>query len=200
MEQFFLGLQTDIKEAVRREMEKIRKEMGKERIYGAALVTDSDCVTLFLAVNTEEALAKRDKADQAPKRLAMLREYWPEELVGRVADGSVSLSRFVPDEWAYSDGTDSGLNQVSQQLYDQEEALLDADDEIHEKFQEQFLETVTLAFEALRNEGVFEPETVCFISMSDDSQASEIEDASARRLNTAEQYGQFKAWAEIFNG
>ena len=46
MEQFFLGLQTDIKEAVRREMEKIRKEMGKERIYGAALVTDSDCVTL----------------------------------------------------------------------------------------------------------------------------------------------------------
>ena len=130
----------------------------------------------------------------------MLREYWPEELVGRVADGSVSLSRFVPDEWAYSDGTDSGLNQVSQQLYDQEEALLDADDEIHEKFQEQFLETVTLAFEALRNEGVFEPETVCFISMSDDSQASEIEDASARRLNTAEQYGQFKAWADIFNG
>ena len=60
MEQFFLGLQTDIKKAVRREMEKIRKEMGKERIYGAALVTDSDCVTLFLAVNTEEALAKRD--------------------------------------------------------------------------------------------------------------------------------------------
>ena len=117
-----------------------------------------------------------------------------------MADGSVSLSRFVPDEWAYSDGTDSGLNQVSQQLYDQEEALLDADDGIHEKFQEQFLETVTLAFEALRNEGVFEPETVCFISMSDDSQASEIEDASARRLNTAEQYGQFKAWAEIFNG
>ena len=41
----------------------------------ARLVTDSDCVTLFLAVNTEEILAKRDAADQAPERLAELRKY-----------------------------------------------------------------------------------------------------------------------------
>ena len=37
-------------------MEKVRQETGKEHIYRAALVTDSDCITLFLAVNTEEAL------------------------------------------------------------------------------------------------------------------------------------------------
>ena len=74
MEQFFLNLQPAIEEAVRHAMEKIRQEIGQEHIYSAALVTDSDCITLFLAVNTEEALAKRDKADQTLERLAELRK------------------------------------------------------------------------------------------------------------------------------
>lgn len=204
MEQFFLDLQSAIKNAVRHAMEKICREVGDEHIYSAALVTDSDCVTLFLAVNTEEILAKRDAADQAPERLAELRKYWPDEVVDKVADGSFSLSRYIPDEWGYSDGTGSELNQISQQLYDQEETLPDTDDEIynevHERFQAQFLETVALAFEALRAEGVFGPEVICFLSMSDDERASEIEDASARMLNTAEQYEQFQNWQALFNG
>ena len=204
MEQFFLDLKPAIEEAVRHTMEKIRREVGQEHIYSAALVTDSDCITLFLAVNTEEALAKRDKADQTPERLVELRNYWAEELVNQVADGSFSLNRYVPDEWGYSDGTDSELNQVSRKLYDQEEKLSDADDdtydEVHEQFQEQLLETATLAFETLRAEGVFGPEVVCFLSMSDDDRTPEIEDASVRRLNTPEQYERFRAWTELFNG
>ena len=60
MEQFFLDLQPAIEKAVQNAMEKIRQETGKEHIYSAALVTDSDCITLFLAVNTEEALAKQE--------------------------------------------------------------------------------------------------------------------------------------------
>ena len=114
MEHFFLALQPTIENAVRHAMEKIRREIGKEHIYSAALVTDSDCITLFLAVNTEEYLAKRDKKDRTPKRLAELRKYWPKEFVDQVADGSFSLNRYIPDEWGYSDGTDSELNQVSQ--------------------------------------------------------------------------------------
>ena len=200
MEQFFLDLQPAIEKAVQNAMEKIRQETGKEHIYSAALVTDSDCITLFLAVNTEEALAKQDKADQTPKRLAELREYWPEELVGQVADGSFSLKRYIPDEWDYSDGTGSELNQISQQLYKYEETLSDVDDEVHGQFQEQFLETVALAFETLRAEGIFAPETLCFISMSDDDRTPDIEDGSARRLNTPEQYEQFQTWVRFFNG
>ena len=204
MEQFFLDLKPAIEEAVRHAMEKIRREIGQEHIYSAALVTDSDCITLFLAVNTEEALAKRDKEDQTPERLAELRNYWAEELVNQVADGSFSLSRYVPDEWSYSDGTDSVLNQISNQLYDQEEKLSDADDdtydEVHEQFQEQLLETAALAFETLRAEGIFAPETLCFISMSDDDRTSDIEDGSAQRLNTPEQYEQFQTWVRFFNG
>lgn len=200
MEQFFLDLQPAIENAVRHAMEKIRLEIGKERIYSAALVTDSDCVTLFLAVNTEEALARRDESDRTPERLAELREYWSEELVSRVADGSFSLNRYVPDEWDYSDGTDSELDQVSRRLCEQEEALSDMDDDAYDEFREQFLETVALAFETLRTEGVFGSEIICFISMSDDDLAAEIEDDSARRLNTSEQYEQFRTWSELFNG
>ena len=204
MEQFFLDLKPAIEEAVRHAMEKIRREIGQEHIYSAALVTDSDCITLFLAVNTEEALAKRDKEDQTPERLAELRNYWAEELVNQVADGSFSLSRYVPDEWSYSDGTDSVLNQISNQLYDQEEKLSDADDdtydEVHEQFQEQLLETAALAFETLRAEGVFGSEVICFLSMSDDDRTPEIEDESARRLNTPEQYERFRGWTVLFNG
>lgn len=204
MEQFFLALQPAIEKAVRHAMEKIRQEIGEEHIYSAALVTDSDCITLFLAVNTEEALAKRDEKDRMPERLAELRKYWSKDLVDQVADGSFSLNRFVPDEWGYSDGTGSELNQVSQQLYSQEETLSDADDdtydEVHERFQDLLLETAACAFEKLRAEGVFGPEVVCFISMSDDGRTPEIEDVSAQRLNTPEQYEQFQAWARFFNG
>ncbi len=203
MEQFFLDLRPAIVKAVRRDMEKIRQEIGNEHLYSAALVTDSDCITLFLAVNTEEALAKRDQKEQKPKRLAELRKYWSEELVSQVADGSFSLNRYIPDEWAYSDGKDSELNQISQRLYDQEETLSNAPDdvydEVHEQFQEQLLETVTLAFETLRTEGVFGPEVLCFVSMSDDERTPEIEDASAQRLNTPEQYEQFQNWTAFFN-
>ena len=110
---------------------------------------------------------------------------------------------YIPDEWAYSDGKDSELNQISQRLYDQEETLSNAPDdvydEVHEQFQEQLLETVTLAFETLRTEGVFGPEVLCFVSMSDDERTPEIEDASAQRLNTPEQYEQFQNWTAFFN-
>ena len=184
-------------------MEKIRMELGNEHIYSAALVTDSDCITLFLSVNTEEALARRDEADRTPERLAELRKYWSEELVRQVADGSFSLNRYIPDEWGYSDGTDSELNQISRQLYDLEASFSDTDDDayddVHEQFQEQFLETVTLVFETLRAEGVFDPETFCFIWMSDDDQTPDIENDSARRLNTPEQYEQFQTWTRLFN-
>ena len=75
----------------------------------------------------------------------------------------------------------------------------DDTDELREQFQNQLLETAALAFETLRAEGVFAPETLCFISMSDDDRAPDIEDSSARRLNTPEQYEQFRTWTRLFN-
>ena len=62
------------------------------------------------------------------------------------------------------------------------------------------METAACVFERLRAEGVFGPEIVCFISMSDDDRTPEIEDVSVRRLNTPEQYEQFQTWVRTFNG
>ena len=198
MEAFFLDLRPAIEEAVRHAMEKIRREAGDEHIYSAALVTDSGCTTLFLAVNTEEALARRDQEDRTPERLAELLEYYPREVVDQVAAGSFSLNRYVPDEWGWSDGTDSGLDQVSRRLCDREEQLSGGEEDTCDE--EQLLETVMCAFETLRAEGVFGPEVLCFVSMSDDERAEEIEDNSAQRLNTPEQYGQFQGWMKLFSG
>ena len=64
MEEFFKALKPMIQRAVQIAMEKIRREAGGEHIYGAALETDSDCITLFLAVNTEESLRRRDEKDR----------------------------------------------------------------------------------------------------------------------------------------
>ena len=204
MKDFFKALAPAIRESVKTEMKKIHTAAEDERIYAAALVTDSDCVTLFLAVNTEESLAWRDRKDRTEKRLAMLRQYYSQELADQVAEGSFSLNRYLPDEWDYSDGKDSGLNQVSKQLFDKEASLSDTPgdeyDEVHERFQNLFLETVIEVFQELREEGVFGPEVTCFVSMSDDDRAEEIEDDSARRLNTREQYEQFRTWKERFNG
>ena len=148
-------------------------------------------------------MAERDGKDRTPERLAELRQYWSDEVVDQVADGSFSLNRYALDEWGYSDGSGSELNQVSQQLCNQEETLSDVDDdiydEVHERFQELLVETAARVFEKLRAEGVFGPEIVCFISMSDDDRTLEIEDASAQWLNTPEQYEVFQTWTRIFN-
>ena len=105
-----------------------------------------------------------------------------------------------PGNW---EGTHLQCGLGHRQFYDQEATLsntdADAYDEIHAQFQEQFLETVALAFETLRAEGIFAPETLCFISMSDDDRTPDIEDGSAQRLNTPEQYEQFQTWVRFFN-
>ena len=60
MNTFYKELDNKIQQAVKVEMQNIQRKIGKERIYAVALVTDSDCVTLFLAVNTYEYLMSGD--------------------------------------------------------------------------------------------------------------------------------------------
>ena len=203
MEKFFQELAPAIREAVCAEMQKIRRAAAGEHIYTAALVTDSDCVTLFLSVNTEEALAKRDARDRTEERLDSLRPYLSEEKLRQIADGTVSLNRWLPDEWGYSDGRHSRLDRISRRLFDKEASLSDAPgdqyDAVHEEFQERFLETVISVFQELKEEGVFGPEVVCFVSMSDDDRAPEIEHDSARRLNTPELYAEFTKQDEFWS-
>lgn len=170
MEQFYQDLTTKIKDAVKTDMKKILEEVGNEKIYVTALVTDSDCITLFLAVNTYEYLNENG--------------------------GLESEEKWLPDEWGYSDGKDSALTKLSELLYEHDKSLsYEADkDEQLEKYYKQFFEAAISALEQLKTENIFgkeSEEVICFVSISDDDQAEDIENMSAKRLNNPELISEF---------
>ncbi len=186
MNTFYKELDNKIQQAVKVEMQNIQRKVGKERIYAVALVTDSDCVTLFLAVNTYEYLQKRDK--KYAKELDL-----SEEDLKNVKEGSVSLTQWILDEWGYSDGKNSQLNMISELLFEHDESE-EYDEESYEENQRLFFETVTSAMKHLIAEKVFgeySEEITFFISMSDDERTEEIENYSAKLLNSADIYENF---------
>lgn len=81
---FYQSLAERIREAAEKDMSEIIEQIGDESIYTAALVTDRDCCSLFLAVNTLEYL--NNECDE------------PED-----------ECKWHPDEWGYSDGHGSHL-------------------------------------------------------------------------------------------
>ena len=193
MEQFFKDLGIKIEAAIKKEMPKILNKTGGEKIYTAALVTDSDCITLYLALNTCEYLKKTDEQDAARNDL-------PEGCAEKIRDGSGSLTKWIPDEWGYSDGKESELNQISELLYEYDENL-DSDDEVRSKYGELFFETVMQAFQNLIKAKAFGADTdeiTYFISMSDDDRTPAIENYSAKLLNPEPIYKEFLRRNEFF--
>ena len=178
MKTFFIDIAVKIEQAVKTDMEQIRKEIGEEKTYAVALVTDSDCITLFLALNTYEFMRKKDA-----KYLEMLHDHLSEEDIKNVKEGTASLTKWTPDEWGYSDGKNSQLAEISKLLYDKEEA----NSKEYEKNTSLFFEAFTSAFKNLIAEKTFgndSDEITYFISMSDDERTYEIEDFSAKLLNS----------------
>lgn len=185
MEAFFRELANQIEEGVKKAVKEILKETGGEKIYAAALVTDSDCITLYLALNTYEYMKKRDE-----KYIEMLQDDLSEEKIKNVREGRDSLTKWIPDEWGYSDGRDSELVKISELLYAKEES----DPEEYEKHIDLFFETVTSAFKNLIELKIFGEDSekiTYFISMSDDERTPEIENYSAKLLNSENVYKDF---------
>ena len=165
MDQFYKDLVGKIRDAAEKDIQKVMAKTGSEKIYAAALVTDSDCVTLFLAVNTLEYL--KDNG------------------------GFESEDRWIPDEWGYSDESDSELLKLSGLLFEHDRAVSSDGytDEEWEQNRRQFFEAAVAAFVRLKVENVFgerTKEVTCFVSISDDDQAEELENWSAQLLNTPE--------------
>lgn len=183
---FFKNLEHNIEQAVKKDMKKILKETGNEKIYAVALVTDSDCITLYLAVNTYEFMEKHDKEYLIDMDLS-------EEDIKNLKEGSASLTQWLPDEWGYSDDDNSELAKISELLYENSESD-EYDDEEYEENQKLFFETVTSAFKHLIEEKVFgeySEKITYFISMSDDDRAEAIENNSAKLLNSPNIYETF---------
>lgn len=187
MELFFKDLTEKIIDAVKNDIQKILKEIKEETIYAAALVTDSDCVTLFLAVNTYESMRKKDL-----EYIELLHNNLSEQKIADLKEGKTSLTKWIPDEWGYSDGKNSKLNQISELLYEAQETL--SEDKEYEKFTSLFLESVTTALKALIDSNAFKQdsqEITYFISMSDDERTYKIENNSAKFLNKEKIYQEF---------
>ena len=187
MEFFFNEIKKRIKEAVEKEFPRIKKELGKEKVYAVAFVTDSDCVTLWLGVNTYEFLEKKD-AEYAAK--------------------GYGETKWFPSEWGYSDGN-SQISRIGVELSEKMGSVIShikshADNLSYKQlydliensgFSKLFIETVTSAFLELIQSNVFgfnPDEVTYFISMSDDNRTVEIENNSANVLNSQKVYKEFK--------
>jgi len=130
MKDFFDGLIPIIQKAVITDFQDIKKQVGGEKIYAAALVTDSDCITLGLWVNTiEQMMLDMD-------------------------------AKWMPDEWAYDTSVAGGTADVSKLLFGKSRAIYKeangaVADEVYEEFYNLFIETVTTAFRNLIQANAF---------------------------------------------
>ena len=183
MKEFFNEIENKIQHALTTEIKRILKETGEEKIYAAALVTDSDCITLFLAVNTYEYMQKRDR-----EYIEIL--HLPEEQAKKIREGTSSVVKWIPDEWGYSDGENSELTEISKLLFAKEESNPDE----YSQHIDLFIEKVISAFKQVIESNIFgenSEEISFFISMSDDERIYEIEDHSAKVLNSEKVYEDF---------
>lgn len=185
MEKFLKKLGVQIQKAVKKDIKNILNAVGEEEIYAVALVTDSDCVTLYLALNTYEYMKKRDE-----EYIKMFQNKWSEQRINSIREGSVSLTKWIPADWGYSDGKGSKLNNVSKLMFAKEES----NPETYARYKELFFETITSAFKHLIESKIFgdnSEKITYFISVSDDESVYEIENHSAKLLNTEKVYEDF---------
>lgn len=191
MEEFFNKIGKKIYKAIKKDAKRVLKEIDGEQLYSVALVTDSDCITLFMALNTYEFLETADE-----EYLEMVKDDLSEEDMRQIKKGEVCLTKWLPDEWGYSDDECGELSKISQALYKKEAS----NPEEYTKYKSLFFDTVTSAFKKVIDEKSFgenSEEVTYFISTSDGDKIYEIENNSAKKLNSEKIYEQFLNRKEI---
>lgn len=183
MKQFFDEIKGRVYAAIRADIARIVQQSGGEDIYSAALVTDEDCISLYLAANSREYLKKKDT-----DTLAFMRQYLTAEKARAVESGADSLTEWNPAEWGYYGGKDSGLAEVSRLLFEQERLH----PQEYAESKPLFFQTITSAFRQAIDDKLLDGDSVVFfITMSDGGGAEEIENQSARQLNSAAMFEKF---------
>ncbi|OWR32339.1 hypothetical protein CDO73_01650 [Saccharibacillus sp. O23] len=178
MKDFFAKFTEELVQAVRADFAELVKRIGNEKLYAVALVTDSDAGTVYLGMNTEESLGRRV-------------EYYKRE-GDPDAESYISSYRWMPDEWAYSDGDLEPSQTV------RASRMLSSRDDYSEETQAAFCEAASEALKQLDQEGLFSnvadrDELTLFVYMNDDDRSEDIEDYSAKLLNPEPVYLRFKA-------
>ncbi len=210
MKDFFRDLESMIQEAVKKEVIQILKQTGEEKVYGVALVTDSDCITLYLVANTYEYMRKKD--EEEIKRYQQYMKQYPnlyrhelsEESIKMVREGTRYITKWDCQEWGYSIGKEGDFVKVSEVLFKKaEERWADKEkaEAEEEEYQNEFFKTVISAFKKVIDGKVFGENTgeiTYFVSISDDERTPEIENESARLLNSESIYKEFLEKVEVF--
>lgn len=193
MEDFFSDLKERLVKAIELDFTNIKKMICNEKIYALSLVTDSDTVSLFLAVNTNEFLEKKNDEDdnQDDELFAQFAEYFPEKF--DELDNITYDTKWIPAEWGYSnnDLKHSEMALIVPKIFEEGSTL---DTQEFPLFQKLFFECLTSALQKLIKKGVFidnNQEITIFISISDDERTEEIENFSAEILNSEEIYNKF---------
>lgn len=153
------------------DLKKTLEEVKDEKVYACAFGTDSDFVTLFLAVNTEESLARH---------LASMKA---QDLCDSEED--VSYYRWGISEYQYGDATH--FNHISRFLYATEN-VSDYRDEMVKIIAKVVLETDDAL---LTQYGQSKEDIIFFMSMTDDDQAEELENQSAAQMTNPQLVSSF---------
>ena len=176
----FATLQKKIANAARKAFKEIQNDHPGERFYAFALYTDDGAMTVEPAANSEEALeSSAEEYDESP---------------------DTGWLRWGTAEWAYEGEGGDHFNDVYDALnvknpYDNK------DPKAFGVFKQNLFETMILALKSLDDEGFFgtgkDREAVTlFCSVSDSEDAEDLEDQSAKRLNSKAVYKRFKASRE----
>lgn len=166
-------------------MMEILKDVGKEQIYAASLVTDSDYTSLYFTVNTYECMKLKDE-----KYLEMLKSSFSLEKIEAIKRGKASFIKWIPAEWEYSKGKNSEFVKVSEMLFSKEES----NPKEYEESRTVIMNTIISAYKKAISEGILEKNSddiIYYISTSDGDQMHELENWSSKELNPEEQHAKF---------
>lgn len=176
MKAFFDRLEKELINAIRTDFNKLTELIKGECLYAVALVTDSCFDSIYLGLSTEESLLRK------------IGEY---QEMGEVSEKMKSYLRWTPDEWGYgnSDILNSLLPKVS-------EILRNKKIEVTSEFESMFYEALENVMHILNQESLFSNNIISkqltlFLSISDDDRALEIENCSAKILNSPKDYEPF---------
>ena len=166
MTDFLTRFETHFKANFLQDLTDTLSEAQNEKVYACALGTDSDFGTLFLAVNTEESLA-RHISEMKQKDLCDT----PEDEI---------YYRWGCSEHQY--GGDTHLNGISDILQDIDNAY-DYKDQIIEIIVQVVRDTDEAVF---RKYGQSKADIVFFVSMTDDDEALALENETVVQMTQAE--------------
>ena len=196
LENFFKKIGEKIKEGVKNHYPIMQKRFENEKPYVIAFETDSDCMTLSFMVNTYEYLEKKD-AEYAKKGYGETKwitadwGYWDDAINSGMQEISDELYKKLSSIWdqVHDQVRKQSPDLSKEQEYEQAEPLIE-----EYKFTELFLQMVTSVFLELIQSNVFgfdSDEVIYYITMSDDDRADEIENNSAKVLNSKKVYEEF---------